>query len=114
MTLGYTSQPQFRITQHVCDILVLKKIIQILRYENLIKPSINRDEFNISVTNLKDLTEIIIPFFENYSIYGAKFLDFNDFCKGIYIINNKEHLKIEGLNELKRLAYQMNTCRKFK
>lgn len=57
--------------------------------------------------------EIIIPFFENYSLYGAKLLDFNAFCKGIYIINNKGHLKTEGLNELKRLAYQMNTYRKY-
>jgi LAGLIDADG endonuclease len=114
MTLGYTSQPQFRITQHVRDILVLKKIIQTLKCGNLVKPSINRSEFNISVANLKDLTEIIIPFFENYSLYGAKLLDFNDFCKGIYIIKKKEHLDIKGLNELKRLAYQMNTFRKFK
>lgn len=113
MTLGYTSQPQFRITQHDRDILVLKKIIQKLGCGNLVKPSINRNEFNISVANLKDLTEIIIPFFENYSLYGAKLLDFKDFCKGIYIINNKGHLKTEGLNELKRLAYQMNTYRKY-
>ena len=114
MILGYTSQPQFRITQHVRDILVLKKIIQTLKCGNLVKPSINRNKFNISVAYLKDLTEIIIPFFENYSLYGAKLLDFNDFCKGIYIIKNKEHLKVEGLKELKRLAYQMNTYRKFK
>lgn len=41
-------------------------------------------------------------------------MDFNDFCKGQYIIKNKEQLKVEGLNELKRLAHQMNTYRKFK
>jgi hypothetical protein len=113
MTLGYTSQSQFRITQHYRDIFVLKKIIQTLKCENLVRPSINRNEFNISVANLKDLTDIIIPFFENYSLYGAKLLDFNDFCKGIYIIGNKGHLNIEGLNKLKRLAYQINTYRKF-
>jgi len=62
MILSYTSQPQFRIIQHYRDIFVLKKIIQTLKCGNLVRPSINRNEFNISVANLKDLTEIIIPF----------------------------------------------------
>lgn len=114
MTLGYTSQPQFRITQHDRDIIVLERIIQTLKCGILIKPSINRNEYNISVANIKELSEIIIPFFKKYSLYGAKSLDFNDFCKGISIIKNKGHLTIEGLNKLKKLAYQMNRFRKFK
>jgi len=69
MTLGYTSQPQFRISQHDRDIIMLEKIIQTLKCGILVKPSINRNEFNISVANLKDLTEIIIPFFRKYSLY---------------------------------------------
>lgn len=69
MILGYTSQPQFRITQHVHDIIVLKKIIQTLKCGNLVRPSINRGEFNISVANLKDLTNIIIPFFLKIILY---------------------------------------------
>jgi hypothetical protein len=56
---------------------------------------------------------LVIPFFENYPIYGAKFLDFQAFCQGITIIKNKEHLTQEGLDRLKDLAYSMNTYRKF-
>lgn len=112
--LCYTCQPQFRITQHKRDFFVLTKIIKELGCGNIIKPSIDRNEYNISMmSNLKDLTEIIIPFFNNYPLYGAKLLDYKDFSKGIYIIKNKGHLNLNGLNKLKLLAYNMNTYRKF-
>jgi LAGLIDADG endonuclease len=114
MVLGYTCQPQFRITQYVRDLTVLNRIIETLRCGTLVKPSINRSEYNISVANIKDISENIIPFFKKYSLYGAKLLDFNDFSKGICIIKNKGHLTIEGLNQLKMLIYQMNKYRKFK
>jgi hypothetical protein len=113
MTLSYTCQPQFRITQHERDIIVLYRIIDRLNCGNLVKPYLFRTEYNISVGNIKDLSEIIIPFFKKYSLCGAKSLDFNDFCKGISIIKSKGHLSIEGLNQLKLLTYQMNTYRKF-
>lgn len=113
MILGYTCQPQFRITQHKRDFFILTKIIKELDCGNIVKPSINRNEYNVSVSNLKDLIEIIIPFFNHYPLYGAKLLDYNDLCKGIYIIKNKGNLSIKSLNELKSLAYNMNTYRKF-
>jgi LAGLIDADG endonuclease len=113
MTLGYTCQPQFRITQHKRDIIILRRIIDRLNCGILIKPYKDRNEYNLSVANIKDLSEIIVPFFKKYPLYGAKSLDFNDFCKGVFIIKKKEHLKIEGLSQLKLLAYQMNTFRKF-
>jgi hypothetical protein len=114
MTLGYTCQPQLRITQHKRDKIVLDRIIEKLKCGVLVKPSVDRDEYNISVYRIKDLLEIIIPFFIKYPIYGAKSLDFKDFCMGIYIMKDKRHLKLEGLNELKILAYRMNSYRKFK
>lgn len=64
-------------------------------------------------TNIKDITTKVIPFFDNYPLYGAKYLDYKDFCKGISIIEKKGHLTLEGLSQLKDLAYGMNTYRKF-
>lgn len=113
MILGYTCQPQFRFTQHKRDFFVLSKIIKELGCGNIIKPSIDRDEYNISVGNLKDLREIIIPFFNNYPLYGSKLLYSEDFKKGINIIKYKGHLNLNGLNELKSLIYSMNTYRKY-
>lgn len=65
------------------------------------------------MSNLKDLIKIIIPFFDNYPLYGAKLLDYKDFRKGVYIIKNKGNLSFDSLNELKSLVYNMNTYRKF-
>ena len=53
------------------------------------------------------------PLFKYYPIYGAKHLDFLDFCKGVYILKDKLHLTPEGLKALKDLAYAMNTYREY-
>ena len=42
---------------------------------------------------------------------GAKALDYADFCKGIEIINSKEHLTQEGLNKFNTLLQHMNSKR---
>nr|YP_010608751.1 hypothetical protein PNX16_mgp020 [Drechslerella dactyloides]WAN89831.1 hypothetical protein [Drechslerella dactyloides] len=113
MKLGFTCQPQFRITQHERDLIVLKRIIKSIGCGIVVKPGDDRDRYSISVANISDLINIVIPLFEKNSIYGAKNLDFLDFCKGVHIMKNKGHLTLEGLNELKNLAYGMNTYRKF-
>jgi hypothetical protein len=79
----------------------------------LVKPGLDRDRYGTSVANMKDILTIVIPFFEKYPLYGAKYLDYKDFCKGVFIMKNKGHLTTEGLKELKSLAYRMNTYRKF-
>ena len=94
-----THLPQFRISRHERDLTVLNRIIQSMGCGNIVKPSSDRDRYNISVGNISDLVNIIIPLFENNPIYGAKHKDFLDFCKGIYIIKSKGHLTPEGLKK---------------
>lgn len=113
MKLGYTCQPQFRVTQHERDLIVLKRIIDSMGCGTIVKPSGDRDRYTISVANISDLVNIVIPLFENYPLYGAKHKDFLDFCKGVYIIKDKGHLTTEGLKALNDLVYVMNTHRKY-
>ena len=113
MKLGYTCQPQFRVTQHERDLIVLERIIESMGCGTIVKPSKDRDRYSISVANISDLINIVIPLFEISPIYGSKYRDFLDFCQGVYIIKNKGHLTPEGLNVLKDLAYAMNTYREF-
>lgn len=110
--LGYVCQPQFRITQHERDLVLLKRIIFNLGCGGLVKPSLGRDRYDISVASLSNLKDIIVPFFTSHSLYGAKSLDFCCFCEGISIMEKKGHLNENGLNRLKQLAYSMNTYRK--
>ena len=81
MKLGYTCLPQFRITQHERDLTVLKRIISTLGCGTLVKPTGDRDRYTVSVANISDIVNIIIPLFEECPIYGAKYQDFLDFCK---------------------------------
>ena len=39
MKLGYTCQPQFRVTQHERDLIVLKRIIESLGCGTIVKPA---------------------------------------------------------------------------
>lgn len=70
--LGYDILPQYRVTQHERDLVVLKRIILTMGCGTLVKPSEGRDRYTVSVASKKDLLAIVIPFFEKYSFYGAK------------------------------------------
>ncbi len=63
------------------------------------------------VRNLKDLTEIIIPFFKQNKLLTNKQFDFNDFSIILYLINKKEHLTISGMLKIKEIKLKMNRNR---
>jgi hypothetical protein len=113
MKVGYTAQPQFRICQHERDLGVLKIIIFTMGCGVIVQPYEGRDRYSTSVSNITELSTIVIPFFQKYPLYGAKGLDFQDFAEGIAIREKKGHLTQEGLDRLKDLAYNMNTFREF-
>ncbi len=71
----------------------------------------NHGEFIVS--NLSDITKIIIPFFgtEKYPIKGNKSFDFSDFCKAAQIMENKDHLTSEGLDQIRLIKSGMNRGR---
>jgi len=56
------------------------------------------------VSNHRALYFIIVPFFNEYPIYGAKGQDFKDFSAGLDIIHKKGHLTSEGLAQLPVLS----------
>jgi len=45
----------------------------------IVKPSGDRDRYSTSVSNINDLSTIVIPFFQQHRLYGAKWLDFQYF-----------------------------------
>lgn len=67
-------------------------------------------EFRIGL-HIKDINNIIIPFFKKYPILGVKALDFNDWCLGAEIVQSKAHLTPEGLARLNTLKKGMSTGR---
>jgi hypothetical protein len=71
--------------------------------KNCIKESIKNVYYTdnsvaIQLVNFSDIFNIIIPFFFLYPILGQKSLDFSDFEVIANMVNNKEHLTLEGFN----------------
>ena len=52
------------------------------------------------VTSLRDLINIVIPYFNKYPLITQKRADFELFKMVVEIMNRKEHLTIEGLNKI--------------
>ena len=49
------------------------------------------------VTKIDHIVNHIIPFFDKYIIKWSKYSNFLDFKSAALIINNKEHLKQDGI-----------------
>jgi heme/copper-type cytochrome/quinol oxidase subunit 2 len=63
---------------------------------------------SLTISNIKDIGNIIIPFFDIYPILGVKKMDYNDFKKIYYIIISKDHLNPEGIALIKNIRNNMN------
>jgi len=67
----------------------------------------------LQIKNYSDIRNKIIPFFNEFPILGVKSLDFNDFKLIANLIDNKEHLTPEGLNQIIEIVKGMNLDRNF-
>ena len=61
-----------------------------------------------SVRKFSDITEKIIPFFEEYNIQGVKAKEFNDFKEASILMKSKLHLTKEGLDKIFLIKSRMN------
>jgi hypothetical protein len=61
----------------------------------------------LRVFTIKDLT-VIINHFDRYPLLSQKLADYELFKKAFYIIQNKEHLTMEGLNKLVAIRSSLN------
>jgi hypothetical protein len=108
---------RFSIGQQARDELLLNSFINYFseracgKVQNKKNKKYNKDFFEFRVEKFTDIETIIIPFFVKYPIVGQKLLDFQDFCKVAKLMNKKEHLTIEGINEIRIIKEKMNTGR---
>ena len=107
--LGITAGLRFTITQHSRDEQLMISLIDFFNCGHLnIR---NNNCFNLTVRKFTDLDTKIIPFFKKYPIIGDKLLNFQDFIEASKLINNKDHLTIEGLKKISEIKNGMNTKR---
>lgn len=65
------------------------------------------------VSKINDITNKIIPFFNKYNIVGIKSQDFQYFKKVAFLIKNRDHLTVEGINNISKIKSKMNKGRVF-
>ena len=101
---------RFRVTQHEKD----RKLLELLiNYLGVGRIEDNRKNIStLVIGNFSDLTQIIIPFFNQYSVFGIKHLDYLDWCKIANLMISGKHKTVEGFEEIRRIEYGMNKGRK--
>jgi hypothetical protein len=107
---GYKVGLIFQITQHIRDDAL---IISLINYFGCGKYRERKGGLagDYLVYKLSDITNTIIPFFDQYPLLGVKSLEYNDFKLVSNMMKNKEHLTIEGMNKIIKIRLNMNTNR---
>lgn len=100
----------FSIAQHSRDMLLLEKFVAFFKCGRIKKDSRYSVHYYV-VTSIKDITNIIIPFFNKYNTRGVKSLNFVDWCEGAEIIKSKAHLSKQGVEHIRAIQSRMNSKR---
>jgi len=102
---GYNVAAVFAIHLHYKDLALLKEIQAFLGVGNIY---INKNTVRYSVNSHKEILNVIIPFFDRYPFLSKKGVDFKLFKEIVYMLNNKEHLTLEGLKKILSLRASLN------
>ena len=109
---GWQVFPEFVITQGAKSLPALKlfqsffgcgRIFVNKRYDNHHEPL-----YRYCVRSVKDLHEIIIPFFQKHPLQTAKQKDFTLFAEAVEMLLRKEHLTESGLKKIALKIERMN------
>lgn len=98
----------FQLTQHYRDEELMRSFIYYFDCGNIFK---DRNNFVFRVTKFNDIDKKIIPLFQKYPILGVKSEDFLDFCRIASIVKQKNHLTPLGLDEIRKIKFEMNRGR---
>lgn len=101
-------QASFQIELHSRDLDLLLQIKSFFNNVGNIYIKKTRNKVQYKISKLNELTNIIIPHFENYPLLTQKHNDFILFKKIVLLINNKEHLTQEGLIKIISLKASLN------
>jgi hypothetical protein len=62
----------------------------------------------LKVSNIRGLTEVIIPFFKKHRLQSKKRRSFEIFCKIVEMIKNKKHLNLKYAKQIVEMRNKMN------
>ena len=106
LRFGYQILPELTVVQHKQDIGLLHRIRSTMGCGVVRKN--HGDRYCWRVRNLKNLAEVIVPFFERHRLRSKKRIEFQKFVKVIRIMVDGKHLTEEGFDKICKIASAMN------
>ena len=103
---GFQILPELTVVQHRRDLDLLYELRSTMNC-GVVRRN-HGDRFCWRVRNLKNLSEVIIPFFDKYPLRSQKALDYMKFRKVVMMMLKGEHLIQDGLARIVKLASEMN------
>ena len=104
--LGFQVQPEFTVVQHERDIQILYALKDYFGC-GVVRRN-NGDRFCYRARSASHLREKIIPFFEQHKLKTKKRVDFEKFRDVVLLIEEKKHLTVEGLQNIREIQAGMN------
>jgi hypothetical protein len=106
MKLGYQVLPEFTVVQHERNVQVLHALkgyfgCGVVRRNH-------GDRMAYRVRNHEHLWVKVVPFFEAHALKTSKRIDFLRFRRVLLCMKRGEHLTVDGLERIRRIAELMN------
>jgi hypothetical protein len=106
MTSGFQVLPEFTVVQHRRDVQVLHAL---KAYFGCGVVRVNHgDRMAYRVRSLSHLAERVVPFFVKHPLKTRKNVDFKKFRHVVLLMEAGRHLTPEGIEEIRRIAAEMN------
>lgn len=113
MSTGIEVRPSFSISQNQRSVELLQKIQKIFGCGTI--RFAKRDQtYKFEIRSLTELQKVVIPFFDQYPLLGAKAEDFQKFKQVCMLIQQNHHREPSRLQEIIGLSYQINCSGKRK
>jgi LAGLIDADG DNA endonuclease family protein len=106
MRIGWQVLPEFRVVQHERDVALLEQLRQFFGCGQITTNHGDRKELRIR--GLKELSERVGPFFKAHPLRTVKRSSFDCFAEVVTMMQQGDHLTMEGLEKIRRLANRMN------
>lgn len=110
--LGYRVELRFIITQHSRDVRLMEKRVEYIESGNVYKYK-GKSGVSLSIVDFTNLTIVIIPFFNKNLLIGVKLSYFIVWCKIHSLMVNRFHLRVEGINLIRKIKRGMFMGRSF-
>ena len=110
--VGWQVQPEFVVVQSARSMSALEELQQ---YFGCGRVGIHARKDNHrgpmarwAVRSKRELTERIVPFFEEHPLHTAKAGEFVSFVRVLRLMDAGRHLTVDGMTEIARIAERMN------